>query len=148
VETCQVSQSVIQVREWFDDHTTRSVLDSDGPSEYWRLRKNHFRWYQREYKNPRANIEGWHKLDVPKASATGLRQGDHNDGALSWVGAHWRELIEQYPNRWILVADKKVAADAATPRDLAKEASRLGIKRPFITKIGQGPVVWRTTYAR
>jgi hypothetical protein len=148
VETCEVSQSVVDLREWFDDHTTRSVVDSHEPGEYW-LGKKHFRWYHRDYENLRANIAGWRKLDAPKeGAASGLRQGGHNDGSLAWVGAHWRELIEQYPNRWILVADKKVAADAATPRELAKEASRLGIKRPFITKIGQGPVVWRTAYAR
>jgi hypothetical protein len=149
METCEVSQSVIEVREWFDDHTTRSVLDSHGPSEYWRLGKNHFRWYNRDHKNLRANIDTWRKLDAPKeGSASGLRQGGHDDGQLAWVGAHWRELVEQYPNRWVLIADQKVAADAATPSELAKEAGRLGIKRPFMTKIGQGPVVWRTAYAR
>jgi hypothetical protein len=76
------------------------------------------------------------------------RQGANNDSSLAWVGMHWQELIERYPNRWVLITDQKVAADAATPSELAKEANRMGIKRPFITKVGQGSVVWRTAYAR
>jgi Family of unknown function (DUF5678) len=97
------------------------------------------------------------KLNIPPRSGEGVpeeravperRHGGHSDSSLDWVAEHWRELTKDYPNRWIIVANQKVAADAATPGELAKEARRLGIKRPFVTKIGQGPVVWRTAYAR
>ena len=66
------------------------------------------------------------KLDAPKGRAKPVQgQGDNNDSSLAWVGVHWRELVEHYPNRRVLIADQKVAADAATPSELAKEARRL-----------------------
>lgn len=149
METCEVSQSVVDLREWFDEHTTRSIVSSHERNEHWRPGKKHFRWYNREYENLLANIDDWRKVDAPKERAVGsLRQSGHSEGSLAWIGVHWQELIERYPNRWILIIDEKVAADAATPSELAKEAKRLGIKRPFMTKIGHGPVVWRTAYAR
>src|SRR5208283_2925380 len=56
--------------------------------------------------------EDLRKLDSPKVRAKPMgRQGGNNDSSLAWVGVHWQELIEHYPNRWVLVAEQKVAAD-------------------------------------
>ncbi len=73
---------------------------------------------------------------------------DRNDAALAWIGANWQALTEQYPNCWVVISDGRVVAHSETPDELREEIVRLGIECPFITKVGEGPIVWNTAYAR
>lgn len=82
---------------------------------------------------------------------TGIVEHDNesqaDNSSTAWLGAHWQEIVQRFSNRWILIANQQVVADAEDPSDLRARATQLGISRPFITKIGNAPVTWRTAYA-
>jgi hypothetical protein len=84
-------------------------------------------------------------------TATGIVEHDGNcqemdNSAVAWLGAHWQEVVQRFPNRWILIANQQVVADADNPSDLGARAAQMAINRPFITKIGGAPATWRTAY--
>ncbi len=145
METCEVNQSVVEVREWFDDQSTRAAVIAREEVEYQQLENEYFLWYQ---KNIHVNVHDWDNLEHPKGRDLALqRHSDYDNTSLAWVGAHWQDLVERYPNRWILVVNERVVADSESLDELREQAAKLRVECPFITKVGQRPTVWRTAYA-
>jgi hypothetical protein len=71
-----------------------------------------------------------------------------DDDPLKWVTRNWEVVTQRFPNQWIVIEKGTVVAHSETASDLRKQIARLGIECPFITKTGQGPIVWRMAYGR
>jgi hypothetical protein len=61
-----------------------------------------------------------------------------------FLEAHWDELLEQYPDKWIAIWDKKVVASAEdesglTPQLRAKGLQRVGV---LIQEMETDPKPW------
>ncbi len=95
------------------------------------------------------------KHTKPKSRATSIgskraseparaKKDYEDDGSLAWLAAHLRELSEDYPNRWVLIARDRVVAASTDPTALERKADEEGIQIPFITRIGSGPITWTT----
>ena len=55
-----------------------------------------------------------------------LEEADRNG---RYVAAHYRELLQQYPNRWIAVYEEKVVAVSRSHKALLKQLDKLGCRR-------------------
>jgi Family of unknown function (DUF5678) len=86
-------------------------------------------------------------LPLPYIKSQSSPPVDRNDAALAWVGANWEKLAKEYPNQWVVIDNGRVVAHSTTPDELQEQIAQLGIESPFITKVGQGPIVWTTAYA-
>src|SRR5690349_1671368 len=81
-------------------------------------------------------------------SEPALGKEDNEDASLAWLASHLEELIQQYPNSWVLIEDcQVVAASKDDPTELERGAEQRGIENPLVTWVGQGPITWRTAYA-
>jgi hypothetical protein len=80
--------------------------------------------------------------DTPRSRQTDVS----DDDPLKWVTRNWENVTKRFPNQWIVVEKGGVVAHSETASDLRNQIKRLGIECPFITKTGQGPIVWRTAY--
>lgn len=54
-----------------------------------------------------------------------------DDVELSWVEAHWGELIASYPGEWIAVIGQQLMGHSLTITDLLD----MHLDRPFVTKV-------------
>ena len=62
---------------------------------------------------------------------------DPNEASLAWVTANWESLVDQYPDRWIVVQGGRVVVNSTTPEELQEQIARLNIQYPFITRVGR-----------
>ena len=71
----------------------------------------------------------------------------YDDTALKWVASNSAKLYQQYPDHWILVANKNVVASSQDPNELLAIAEAKRIEAPFITRAVQPTKRKRMIYA-
>ncbi len=61
-----------------------------------------------------------------------------------FLEAHWDELLEQYPDKWIAIFDKKVVASAEDRRDLNPQLRAKGLQHVgvLIREMETDPKPW------
>jgi hypothetical protein len=59
-----------------------------------------------------------------------------------WVSDHIQELIEKYPNQWIMVYNGKVIAHGKEVWSMWKRADELGLGQPFVRFIERDVYVY------
>lgn len=49
----------------------------------------------------------------------------------------WRKLYQQYKGQWVALADDEMSVIASGPtlREVLEQATKLGYKRPYVTKL-------------
>ena len=131
------------------NHRIHGLGISPSPFHYWGD------WLALPYVRSALNdfcLDETHRGEIPPHSSLVsqkpyLSEADPVESdPVAWVGAHWQEITRDYPNEWIVVANGRVVAHSEIPKELREQIGRLGIKTPFIAKVGSGPIVWRTAY--
>jgi uncharacterized protein DUF5678 len=72
---------------------------------------------------------------------------ENKDDSLKWVADNLKRLMNEYPDKWIVVKNRNVVEISDDLVDLLKRASRAGIVKPLVFKMDQLPKrKWRTVF--
>lgn len=59
-----------------------------------------------------------------------------------WVAEHMHELVEKYPDQWVLVHEGKVIASGVGASKTWANAEKLGLGQPYLRFIERGVHVY------
>ena len=86
---------------------------------------------------------------VPPESVSQIME-DRAEGmetdALEWVSRNLGHLTQEYPGRWIAVADDRVLCASQDLVHLMEQLREVEVERPFVTQIPAEPIIWDTAY--